>query len=334
MCNPTMHSVWFLLFDEFPIFDGCGPLKVFFMANQERVSAGREFYCRTSLLGKEARPYFSSVGAELSTQALPEMLDALVDRVLISGGLDAFNTPKSSHLIRWLQESAPRIARLTCVHTGAFLLARIGFLGEGHGSGTSVMFNGFTLAFPAIKVGRYAIHVGDRSDRVSAGMAAGIDMFLAMIEADLGQAIAINIANKVIASCKHPTGQSLLNSALLRQPAGDPRIEDLRGFIMANLKAYLTVSILAEQMSMSRRTFARFFVSKTGVTPARAVEQMRIDRACALIEAPDRSIKWIAYTCGFGSSEMMRRAFIRNLHVSPSEYRKRFAVDQTGWVMR
>jgi transcriptional regulator GlxA family with amidase domain len=112
---------------------------------------------------------------------------------------------------------------------------------------------------------------------------------------------------------------------LLHQTAGDDRIDTLRNFIAENLKSTLEVPMLAEQLGMSARTFTRFFTAKTGTTPARAVEQIRLEQACNLIESQVTSMKFIAHTCGFGSEEVMRRAFVRHLHVSPTDYRTRFS---------
>jgi len=330
--NPTLHSVLFLLFDEFPILDVCGPLQVLSLANEELVGAGHVPFYQTTLLGKDARSQFSSAGVELDAQALPDTLSAPVDTVVISGDAGAFNTPRADHLSRWLQACAPKIARLASMRAGAFLLARTGTCIERQDADDSAMYDAGVIAFPAIKTGKIEIYVRDSANWVSAGITAGIDMSLAMVEADLGRAIATSIANKVVAPRKHTFGRVPDSDIRRGGMTGDSRIENLRAFILANLNSDLSVPVLAERMNMSRRTFARFFVSKTGSTPGRAIEKMRINSACGFMEASDRPIKWIAYTCGFGSSEMMRRAFIRTLNISPSEFRRRSTVDQEDSV--
>jgi transcriptional regulator GlxA family with amidase domain len=332
--NPTMHSVWFLLFDEFPILDVCGPLQVLSMANEALVSAGLAPFYRTTLLGKEARSYFSSAGVELDAQALPEELSAPVDTVVIPGDASAFNTSRANHLSHWLKACAPKIARLASVRAGAFLLERTGTFAERQGADNWATYDADVIAFPAIKTGEIAIHVKDGANWVSDGITAGIDMSLAMVEADLGHAIATTVANKVILPRKHAVGPFQNSDTRAVWLAGDPEIEDLCAFILKNLNADLSVPVLAKRTNMSLRTFARFFVSKTGLTPGRAIEKLRIQSACNFIKASDRALKWIAYTCGFGSSEMMRRAFIRNLHISPSEFRRRSTVGQEERAIR
>ena len=160
----------------------------------------------------------------------------------------------------------------------------------------------------------------------SAGVTAGIDMALGMVEMDAGREIAMSVAKKLVVFYKRPGGQSQFSSALLEQSAGDARIGELHRWMGARLRSTLNVARLAEQLTMTPRTFARFYLRQTGTTPARAVEQMRLERACRLIEARQRlSVKAIAQQCGFSSEEIMRRSFLRHLHVSPTEYRERFS---------
>jgi len=328
MSNATMHSVWFSLFDEFVLLDLCGPLQDLSMANQELVCAGLAPYYQTTLLGKEVRPYFNFARVEPDAQALQEMLYPP------AGNPEAFNTFRTGHLSRWLQACAPQIARLASVPAGAFLLPKTGALAKGRVNDNSATCHKVAIAIPAVKSGTFVVHVRDVADWIPAGITAGIDTSVAMVEVDMGRAIATNVANKVIAPCEHAIERSQGSDTRRGQLVGDPRIGNLCVFILANLNSDLSVPALAERMNMSRRTFARFFVTNTGRTPARAIEQMRIESACDFIEDSDRPIKWIAYTCGFGSSEMMRRAFVRNLRISPSEFRRRLTVDQEDHLIR
>ncbi|AME27102.1 hypothetical protein AXG89_28190 (plasmid) [Burkholderia sp. PAMC 26561] len=323
-----MHSVWFLLFDESLLLDLCGPLQDLSMANQELMCAGLAPYYQTTLLGKEVRSYFNSARVEPDAQALQKTLYPP------AGNPDAFNTSRTGHLSRWLPAYARQIARLASVPAGAFFLAKTGALAKRRVNDNSATCHKVAIAIPAVRSGTFVVHVRDVADRIPAGLTAGIDKSVATVEADLGRAIATNLANKAIAPCE-PAIERFQGSKTRRgQLVGDPRIRYLCVFILANLNSDLSVPALAERMNMSRRTFARFFVTNTGLTPARAIEQMRIESACDFIEGSDRPIKWIAYTCGFGSSEMMRRAFVRNLRISPSEFRRRLTVDQEDHLIR
>jgi transcriptional regulator GlxA family with amidase domain len=178
---------------------------------------------------------------------------------------------------------------------------------------------------PGIDVQHDAIYFNDGSYWTSAGVTAGIDMALGMVEADVGRDIAMGAAKKLVVFYKRPGGQSQFSSALLEQAAGDARISELHRWIGGRLREPLDVPCLAERLAMTPRTFARFYVRATGITPARAVEQIRLERACRLMESRWRSVKAIAQQCGFSSEEVMRRTFVRHLRVSPMEYRQRFS---------
>jgi transcriptional regulator GlxA family with amidase domain len=319
------HSVWFLLFDDFLILDVCGPLQVFSMANRELALRGKAAFYDIHLFGHEARRYRSSADVELEAAALPASLESDIQTVVISGGPGVFSPRNTEGIVRWLQASVSRIQRLTSVCTGAFVFARTGLL-DGRSAVTHwACCDQFSNDFPAVSLERNSIYVRSGTHWTSAGITAGIDMALAMVEMDLGRVIAMTVAKSMVVFYKRPGGQSQFSSALLHQTAGDDRIDTLRNFIAENLKSTLEVPMLAEQLGMSARTFTRFFTAKTGTTPARAVEQIRLEQACNLIESQVTSMKFIAHTCGFGSEEVMRRAFVRHLHVSPTDYRTRFS---------
>ncbi|MGQ3000519.1 MAG: GlxA family transcriptional regulator, partial [Variovorax sp.] len=210
------------------------------------------------------------------------------------------------------------------VCTGAFVLGRAGLLDGCRAATHWGACDALGAAFPRIEVQRDAIYFRDGRRWTSAGVTAGIDMALGMVEADLGRAIAIGVAKKLVVFYKRPGGQSQFSSALLAQEAEDPRVESLHGWIDEHLHETLDVARLADRMAMAPRTFARFYLQRTGVTPAHAVERMRLDRATRLLESSGASIKAVAQRCGFGSEEIMRRAFQRRFGVPPLDYRARF----------
>lgn len=319
------HHVWFLVFDRFQVLDVCGPLQVLATANDELQLAGRAPLYQTRVCSLAPGLARSSSGIELNARALPRRLTRELDTVIIPGGPGVWNRPATETLVDWIRRAAPRVKRLASVCTGAFLFARTGLLDGSQAVTHWAACDQLAAEFPSISVQRDAIYFRQGPYWSSAGVTAGIDMTLGMVEADVGREIAMAVAKKLVVFYKRPGGQSQFSSALLEQSVDDKRIAELNGWIASHLRSRLDVAALAERLSMTPRTFARFYRQQTGITPARAVEQIRLERACNLIESHTQSIKSIAQACGFSSEEVMRRVFVRHLHVSPSEYRERFS---------
>ena len=217
------------------------------------------------------------------------------------------------------------MARLASVCTGAFLLARTGLLDGCRAVTHWAACEQLAARFPAVEVQEDAIYFRDGRCWTSAGVTAGIDMALGMVEADLGRDVAMAVAKRLVVFYKRPGGQSQFSSALLEQAAGDARIAELNRWIAGRLRQAFSVAQLADRLGMTPRTFARFYRRQTGTTPAHAVERIRLEHACRLIESRRLALKAIARQCGFSSEEVMRRCFIRHLHVSPTDYRQRFS---------
>ena len=169
------------------------------------------------------------------------------------------------------------------------------------------------------------IFVRDGNVYTSAGVTAGIDLALALVEEDLGASAALDVARALVLFVRRPGGQAQFSSGLAGQAASRPGIRELQGWIVDNLAADLSVAALAERAFMSPRNFARVFTAEVGLTPAAYVEGLRLERARMLLETTDQQLEEIAQQCGFGTVETLRRTFGRRLRVSPSEYRDRFA---------
>lgn len=334
MAHPA-HQVWFLVFDQFQLLDVSGPLQVFATANDELRLAGRPAVYETAVYGLEGGATSSSSGVEVLARPLTKRLARTVQTLVVPGGPGVFrpaapsckaaDTPAAAALARWIQQTSPRIERLASVCTGAFVLAHAGVL-DGAGAVTHwAACEQLSSRFPAIAVQPDAIYFRQGRVWTSAGVTAGIDMALGMVEADLGRDIVMAVAKKLVVFYKRPGGQSQFSSALLEQTAGDQRIARLHAWIAEHLRSDINVARMADQMGMTLRTFARFYTTHTGTTPAHAVERIRLEKACRLIEAHRHSNKAVAVQCGFNSEEVMRRAFMRHLNVSPKGYRERFA---------
>jgi transcriptional regulator GlxA family with amidase domain len=211
------------------------------------------------------------------------------------------------------------------VCTGAFLLARVGIL-EGRKATTHWTACGaLARTYPTIDVDPDPIFIRDGNVYTSAGVTAGIDLALALVEEDLGADTALEVARSLVLFIRRPGGQAQFSRGLAHQRASRPGIRQLQSWILDNLDHDLSVAALAERAFMSQRNFARVFTAEVGVTPAAYVEGVRLERARVLLETTDRQLEEIAQRCGFGTVETLRRAFGRRLHVSPSDYRQRFA---------
>jgi len=316
-----MHIV-FPVFDRFQILDVCGPLQVFATANEELALVGQPPLYTTRICALQAGQVTSSAGVAVQAQHLPVRS---LHTVIVPGGPGVWNAVALQPLVDWLHRSACIVTRLASVCTGAFLLARSGLLDGVQATTHWGACERLHQEFPAVQVQSDAIFLHQGKLWTSAGVTSGIDMALAMVEADVGRAIAMAVAKKLVVFYRRPGGQSQFSSALLEQTCSHARIEQLHHWIRQHLRETLHVEQLAAYLAMTPRTFARFYRQHTGTTPAHAVEQIRLERACTLLEEGHQSAKAVAQACGFASEEVMRRVFVRRLKVSPSGYRERFS---------
>jgi transcriptional regulator GlxA family with amidase domain len=229
--------------------------------------------------------------------------------------------------MRWIERALPDARRIASVCLGAFALAWAGAL-DGKRAATHWRYcPRLQDSFPNVKVEPDAIFVRDGRVWSSAGVSAGIDLALAMIEEDFGHTIALDIARRLVVFLKRPGGQSQFSTVLAAQASDvEGRFSALHAWIIENIASDLRVETLAAKAGMSPRTFARTYVSRTGMTPAHGVEALRVETARLLLESRQiDNVVEVAKRAGFGDDERMRRAFLKHLGVSPSEYRRRFS---------
>jgi transcriptional regulator GlxA family with amidase domain len=246
-----------------------------------------------------------------------------IDTLVVAGG-DVRAAASDLRLRRWLRAMTPRVRRLASVCSGAFILAEAGLL---DGRRATTHWLGVPLLqqrYPRVTVEPDAIFVRDGSVYTSAGVTAGIDLALAMVEEDLGRPIALAVARRLVVFLKRPGGQSQFSSHLAAQEVGPDALRDLSSWIVEHLDDELTIERLAARAAMSPRHFARVFRRETGCTPAKYVERARVDAARRLLEDGSDGLEGVAARCGFGSGEQMRRTFLRHVGVVPIEYRRRF----------
>lgn len=316
------RAVEVLAFPDVQLLDVTGPLQAFASANAHVTKAGQPPPYSISVVAKAGGTVPASAGVALSVHSLPA-LSWPVDTLIVAGGVGVDAAAEDTEVVSWLRERAANARRTASVCTGAFLLAASGAL-EGRRAVTHWAYCAeLARRFPRVCVESDPIFVRDGSIWTSAGVTAGIDLALALIEEDLGREIALAVARYLVVFLKRPGGQAQFSAALSLQ-TGEERFGPLHAWIGDNLSRDLSLSVLAAQARMSERSFSRHYVEATGMTPARAVERMRVEAARLQLSETKAPIKRIAQRCGFGAEETMRRSFIRLLSISPQDYRARF----------
>jgi transcriptional regulator GlxA family with amidase domain len=309
-----------LAFPDVQALDVTGPSEVFSLADR---AGGGDVY-QLQLVATTAQLATSS-GLRLVPHLTLDRCHGPIDTLIVAGGKGTRVAAADERLINWLRQAAPRSRRVASVCTGAFLLARAGILDNRSATTHWAACDALKRNYPSVDVQRDPIFVRDGNVYSSAGVTAGIDLALALVEEDLGPQAALGVARDLVLFIRRPGGQAQFSHGLAGQAASRPGIRELQGWILDNLSEDLTVPALADRVFMSQRNFARVFTAEVGLTPAAYVEGVRLERARVLLETTDQQIEEIAARCGFGTVETLRRTFARRLHVSPSEYRERFA---------
>ncbi|MCQ8769442.1 GlxA family transcriptional regulator [Streptomyces telluris] len=316
--RPPGRTVLIVLFDDVQSLDVTGPAEVF--AGAACWSGDPATYrVRTATL--DGGPVRTSSGLRVSPDHA--LHDAPAPHTLLVPGGEGTRAP-DPRLIGWLREHAPRAERVVSVCTGAFLLAAAGLL-EGRRATTHWAFCAALAArFPSVRVEPDPIYVRDGNVVTSAGVTAGIDLALALVEDDLGREPALAVARNLVVFLRRPGNQTQFSAPLAAQTARRPRLRDVQHWIVENPGADLSVEALAARARLSPRHFARAFQSETGMTPGRYVDRVRLEAARRQLEDAPDGVEEVSRACGYGTPEAMRRAFVRALGTSPAEYRRRF----------
>lgn len=324
-----IRPVGIVVYQGVEIIDLTGPMEVFAFANAglQRSGVCSESAYPMMVLADKPGPITSSCGLQIIANKAYSDIQEGIDTLLIAGTPEVSCLLADQALQNWVRTMAPRVRRLASVCTGAFLLAESGLLNGRRATSHWDYCDRLACDYPAISVEPDRIFVRDGSISTSGGVTSGIDMALSMVEEDWGSEVALLVARYLVVFLKRPGGQSQF-SAYLTSDASRPELKDLQAWIMLHLKNDLRVETLAERMCMSPRNFARFFLTETGMTPAKFVELARIDAARHYLGSTMLSIEVVADTSGFGDQERMRRAFIRHLGVNPQSYRERFGLSK------
>jgi transcriptional regulator GlxA family with amidase domain len=320
--NP-IRVIELLAYPAVQVLDVTGPMQVFATTNEHVVRDGGTPPYELRVVARSGKSVVASSGLGLAVTPLPAM-DAAVDTLVIAGGPGVDKAAADPVVVDWVRQRAKRARRVASVCTGAFLLAASGAL-DGRRAAThwSVCAE-LARRFPDVQVESDPIFVCDGSVWTSAGVTAGIDLALALVEQDLGRAMALAVARYLVMFLKRPGGQAQFSAALSLQAAED-RFGRLHDWMDAHLGDDLSLPVLADRAGMSERSFSRHYAEATGMTPARAVERLRVEAARRLLSESRLPVKRISQRCGFGSEETMRRSFLRVIAATPQDYRARFS---------
>lgn len=313
-----------LAYEDMNLLDLSGPLQAFASAARRHSAGGPPLY-ELTVASAAGGLVASSAGLACMTVPIGSLEGSKIDTLLVAGGCAGETYIAPPVLVDWIRRRAPSVRRLASVCTGAFMLAATGLLDGRRVTTHWEWAERLRKLHPQVQVDQDKIYIRDGQVWSSAGVSAGIDLALALINDDYGHRIAIETARQMVVFMKRAGGQSQFSAPLAAQARGNGRFSDLHAWIAMNLQHDLRVERLAEQAKMSPRTFARSYASEVGCTPARAVETMRIEAARRALEETTLPLKAIAGNTGHGTEQNLRRAFQRLLGVSPGEYRQRFS---------
>jgi transcriptional regulator GlxA family with amidase domain len=297
-----------------------GPLEAFATAN---MIAGRPLY-RLAIAGMSMAPVATSLGIRITPSVAVADIQEPIDTLLVSGGFGQAEASGDEHLLTWLRAGRRQARRCGSICTGAFVLAAAGLLDGRRATTHWAMAEELGRRYPQVSVEVDRIFVRDGSVYTSAGVTAGIDLALGMIEEDHGRTLALRAARSLVVHLKRAGGQSQFSNLLIAQFAASPAVRLVQEWALENLAADLSVKTLAVRAHMSERTFRRAFAEETGETPRDFVERIRIDAARGLFEEAQLPAQAVATRCGFETVDNLRRAFVRRLGVTPQQYRQRF----------
>jgi transcriptional regulator GlxA family with amidase domain len=326
MSVPASRRIAVVAFPGAEVLDVTGPLEVFSQAAQ-MLGTGRaqaEPAYRVEVLARRGGPLPMSSGIRLVADRAVGEVRGGIDTLLVAGGRGTPAALADELLLAWIRRMARRVRRLASVCSGTFLLAEAGVLDGRRATTHWEVCGELARRYPRVIVEGDPIFVRDGNIYSSAGVTAGMDLALALVEEDHGRNVALRVARQLVLFLKRPGGQSQFSAQLAVQAADREPLRALQAWIADHLAEDLAIPALARRAAMSERNFARVFAREVGTTPARFVERARIEAARRRLEESSDGLDEIAGQCGFASAEILRRAFLRVVRVAPSAYRLRF----------
>ncbi|GIL41266.1 AraC family transcriptional regulator [Rhodospirillales bacterium TMPK1] len=321
-----------MLFDNALALDVTGPGDAFATANQFATARDRPY--RLVYLSRSGGKIRTAGGLVVQTEPVAAFDLATLDTLIVAGGVAIEQAARDAALLDWIRTASRRARRTCSVCTGAWLLAAAGLLDRKRAATHWSKVDALRAAYPKVRVELDPIYVRDGKIWTSAGVTAGIDLALALIEDDFGAQRSLAVAKELVVFLRRPGGQAQFSNALAAQAQSaaqqeHARLDAVRDWMQDHLARDCSVETLAARAGMAPRSFARHFAARFGTTPAKRVEELRLEAAQRALHDGDAAIKQIAARCGFGDEERMRRAFVRRFGVAPSAYRARFRGEST-----
>ncbi|PYK32050.1 MAG: AraC family transcriptional regulator [Verrucomicrobia bacterium] len=309
------------------MLDLVGPLQVFARASEiftRQNPDAAPIYSVEIVSAVAQRSLMTNCGVQIAAHKTFRQVRGKIDTLLIAGGDAIEQDEVNPQVVRWLKKIAPRVRRVGSVCTGAMLLARAGLL-EGRRATTHWNWcQTLIKRAPGADVDPDPIFVRDENVYTSAGVTAGMDLALALVEEDHGSQLAVQVARNLVLYLRRPGGQSQFSAALSLQSTDRKPLRELEAWVLDNLHKPLTVHSLAQRVGMSPRNFARVFTQEMKTTPAKFIERLRVETARRRLEESPNSMETIASECGFGNVNSMRNVFQRTLKIPPGQYRRHF----------
>jgi transcriptional regulator GlxA family with amidase domain len=312
-----MRTVAVLAYDGVQLLDVTGPVEVFEAARARGAAYDMLVASRD---GHDVQAGRMRIGVDMAFDELPEHIDTL----LVPGAPNWRDIVADSWLISAVAEGAARSRRVAAVCAGTFLLAAAGLLDGRRAATHWELADDLALAFPTVEVDRDAIFVADGRMHTSAGITAGIDLCLALVEADEGAALARDVACHLVVFMQRPGGQAQFSARLDVGATANPTLRRVLDGVAAHPDANHSIAALSARAGFSERHLTRVFRRELGVTPGRFVERVRVEAAKVRLARGDEPVAAVARAVGFGSEETLRRAFRREAATTPAAYRQRF----------
>ena len=309
------------------ILDLVGPLQVFARASDMhgRTNPGSpRIYSVEVATISSRRSLIANCGLRITADKTFREVRGKIDTLLVAGGNAIEQNEIKAEAVRWLKKISPRIRRVGSVCTGAMLLARAGLLDGRRATTHWNWCHTLIKRAPRASVESDPIFVRDENIYTSAGVTAGMDLALALVEEDHGSRLALQVARNLVLYLRRPGGQSQFSAALSLQLTDRKPLRELEAWVLDNLHKPLTVPVLAQRVAMSPRNFARVFTKEMKTTPAKFVERLRVEAARRRLEESQNTMETIASECGFGNVNAMRNVFQRALRTPPGQYRRHF----------
>ena len=324
--TPAPRDVVFIAYPRMSLLDLSGAQTVFWAASKALAERGQPGY-QLHTASLEGGLVHTVEGLAVDTRALLELDITALDTLVVPGAPDICQTlDEHAELTAWLRRESAAVRRVVSVCSGAFLLAQAGLLDGCRAATHWAMCDTLRERFAAIDVDADAIFIQQGAVWTSAGVTAGIDLALALVEADGGREVALQVARELVVYLKRPGGQAQYSTLLQSQAQDSAQFDPLHLWLIEHLSnPKLTVERPAEQAKMSLRNFTRVYKQSTGRTPAKAIELFRLEAAKRLLEHSVHNIDKVAHLCGFGDEERLRACFQRHLSISPRDYRSRFS---------